>query len=353
MLWLISEMTNDLSYILIGNILSTIVPIPHKGHYHIASSSPSHNYGTSYWVEYSPILNSPSHINNVVVLPCCNVSVKQFLRPSRKKEQQSRFLLSSQRFSLIKSAHTTPKKTLVFPITISSTMRSVCVIVGKGPFGRGKPRLSKQESCGSLKSAATVKTEVSGSLDGSSHHLSLLSETPVRPSVCFDLNDQGDIREEVYEYPAVEQEYKEACYWSQEEVANRSAERTRMVEDDCPERAHFIACVEELFNVPIRKRLSSRKDEESSEECAAVVTEEEAIQGLSKNEYRGYEHRCVRSIVSLRRRALRQIVTAHWVRGGHQCHEVAAKLSQRQARFARLVAAGDAQLAAQYHGESS
>lgn len=231
--------------------------------------------------------------------------------------------------------------------------RPVCVILGKAsPLGRGKADslLSKQNSSSSLKSSGTAVTEYSSSLDGSSHHTSTSCQYYAsRPTVCFDVDEYGDVREDVYVYPAIEAQDKETLYWSKNDVSERSLERSAMIDDDCEARAKFIACVEELFNVPIRKRLSRK----SVTTTVSGITEEEAIEGLAASEYRGYEHRCVRSIVALRRRALRQIVTAHWVRGGQQCHEVAAKLSARQARFARLVAQGDAKFAAMVHGEGS
>ena len=126
-----------------------------------------------------------------------------------------------------------------------------------------------------------------------------------------------------------------------------------MIYENCEERALFIACVEELFDVPLRKRVSKQRAESgdgSFVEYVAPVSVEEAIVGVSTSSYRGYENRCVRSIVSLRRRIIRQILTAHWVRGAQQIHDIAAQVSIRQARFAHLVALGDAKVVAEYLG---
>lgn len=233
--------------------------------------------------------------------------------------------------------------------------RSVCVILGRRPFGRTRESFSKQESCSSLRSSATAVTELSSSLHDLSEYTSSFCDSQYKKSVTFNVDEYDDIREEMYEYEIEEGVDKSELYWSTEEVAARTNDRTTMVDEECPERARFIACVEELFNIPIRKRIGkqsilSGSDERNKEQFMSIVTEEEAVQGVSSSIYRGYEHRCVRAIVSLRRRSIRQILTAHWVRGGHQVHEVAVKLSHRQARFAHLVALGDAKLAAEYLG---
>ena len=128
--------------------------------------------------------------------------------------------------------------------------------------------------------------------------------------------------------------------------------RNQMTIRNCEERTHFIALVEEIFDVPVRKRISKQRVEsDDSSDYVSPVSEEEAIQTLSASEYRGYEQRCVRSISSLRRRCIRQILTANWVRGGQEVGEIAAQLSQRQARFARLVAQSDEIFARQYQEE--
>lgn len=213
------------------------------------------------------------------------------------------------------------------------------------PSGREvEDSLSKQESCSSLATFATAKTE----LEGNSEHS--FAERP-RP-VHFDLDEYYYVKEEVFEYPAVEDEYKADSYWSQQEVDERRQKRNQMTIENCEERTHFIALVEELFDVPVRKRISKQRIEsDDSSDYISPVSEEEAIQTLSASEYRGYEQRCVRSISSLRRRCIRQILTANWVRGGQEIGEIAAQLSQRQARFARLVAQSDEIFARQYHEE--
>ena len=220
------------------------------------------------------------------------------------------------------------------------------------PFS-GKPALKKQESCSSI---LTTETEVSSasfqsSLDHSnhSHHSSVSGHTS--KSVTFDVDKYDDVCETVYEYPAIEEEDIAELYWSKDEVAARSEERHAMVKHSCAERTRFIACVEELFQVPMKKRLSTQnllEDSSESSQESAVMTEEEAMEALVTSEYRGYEHHCCRAIVSFRRRAIRQILASHWVRGGKQIEVVAAKQSQRQQKFAYLVGQADAMFAAEY-----
>lgn len=210
-----------------------------------------------------------------------------------------------------------------------------------------KQVLEKQESNSSL---LTLQTVVSSASLDYSHHCSSVS---TGKSVKFDVDKYDDVRETVYEYPAVEEEDLVELFWTKDEVAARSQERREMVQMDCAERSRFTACVEELFQVPMKKRLTVSTQclgDESSESSRDTVamTEEEALEALVTSEYRGYEHRCCRAILSFRKRAIRQILASHWVRGGKQIEEIAAKQSERHQKFAYLVAQADAKFAAEY-----
>ena len=117
----------------------------------------------------------------------------------------------------------------------------------------------KHEEGRSSSSVATAKTdELSASMSSmtiTDHSDHSFRENDSRSKmVCFDLDECNNVRTQVFEYPCVEEEEKEATYWGQKEVARRRRERDAIVEDDNGHRRHFIACVEELFNVPVRKR---------------------------------------------------------------------------------------------------
>jgi hypothetical protein len=230
------------------------------------------------------------------------------------------------------------------------TMKSIRVIFGHAPFGKARGEFSKQESCSSLVSTVTTQTEVSSStlcsLNESQHSLSTQSFSRPR-TVCFDVDQYDEVNETVYDIPTFEDEDKSALFWTNDEISARSLERSRMVETECEDRTRFIDCIEKLFDVPLRKRASFRKGELDFGDNDSI-TDEAAIQEISSSDYRGYEHRCCRSIVALRRRNVRQVLTAFWVRGKYEAHEVAVKLNRRQARFAHLVAQGDAKFASDY-----
>jgi hypothetical protein len=227
------------------------------------------------------------------------------------------------------------------------TMKSIRVIFGNAPFSKSRGDFNKQESCSSLVSTVTAQTEVSSSavssLNDSEH-----SSQSFRPrTVCFDVDQYDEVRDTVFTFPTFEDEDKSELFWTNDEISARSLERSRMVETECEDRTRFIDCVETLFDVPMRKRASFRKGDLDIGENESI-TGEAAIEEISSSEYRGYEHRCCRSIVALRRRNVRQVLTAFWVRGKYEAHEVAVKLSRRQARFAHLVANGDAKFASEY-----
>lgn len=235
-------------------------------------------------------------------------------------------------------------------------MQSLYMVMPNSP-PCGQQSLTKQESCSSIVSSTTIQTATL-SLEGqSSEHFSRTNKL-----VRFALDEFSCIVEEVFEYPAIEDEYKADAFWSQQDVEKRRDERYAMILDNNEDREQFISFVEELFDVPIRKRhskqrLQSAASSESETEplegdFVSTVSAQRAIQELSLSEYRGYEQKCVRSIASLRRRSIHQIITAYWVRGGQQLHEVAVKLSHRQARFARLVAQSDEIFASQYLGRT-
>ena len=210
-------------------------------------------------------------------------------------------------------------------------------------FGKGmKPALKKQESQSSFSSKTTALTEFScGSFETcpeSTEFTSCLADK----SVSFQLDEYDDVVAHVYEYPAIEEEKKTELFWSQDEVAARRQARDDMVKTDCQDRSRFIACVEELFQVPMRKRQSV------NDESVPSMDQEAAIQGLIETDYRGYEERCCRDIVALRKYVVRKILASHWVRGSKQIDQISFNLSQRQVQFARLVAEADAKFAAEY-----
>ena len=207
---------------------------------------------------------------------------------------------------------------------------------------------AKHESCGSLHSSMTDATDYTAmSLSDPSEDLNGPRSNSL---VSFDVDEFNIVKSEVFEYPAVEEEDKASLFWSQEDVEERRQERNAMIANNSEDRARFIAYVEELFDVPMRKRLSKRMTRSETEGIRFVspTTEEQAMLCLSSSDYRGYEHRCVRSIIQLRKRIIRQTITAYWVRGGEEFHDLTAKMSHRQSRFARMVAISDARVAAQY-----
>ena len=194
------------------------------------------------------------------------------------------------------------------PLQLTS-MKSVCVIVGKTPFERRKGGLLRnEECCSSLHSVTTAKTEFSSSISSIADQSAYSRlETDCRARiVCFDVDECNNIRKEVFVYPRIEDKDKAALFWSQKEVSRRRKERDAIVQDDNENRAHFIACVEELLRVPMRKRLVKRSIYSESDpsviDFVSPVSQEEAIEGLSFSDYRGFEHHCVRVIVGLRRR---------------------------------------------------
>lgn len=152
-----------------------------------------------------------------------------------------------------------------------------------------------------------------------------------------EVDEFNDIREYVYEYPGPTEDEKTELFFSKDEASARSLERNTMIEAETYERARFVACVEELFQISTGKR--------ENPALVRSMTDEQIIDALVSSEYRGYEHKCCRAIVSCRKRAIRQIASSHWIRGKQEMHEVASKLSKRQVQFALLVARGDAKLA--------
>ena len=222
-------------------------------------------------------------------------------------------------------------------------------------FGKTiKPALKKQESCGSLTSKATASTEdisCNSSLHTFQESCSESSSSSFSESCCgsktvsFDVDEYDDVVENVFEYPAIPEQDKSELFWTKDEIAARRQSREALLETDCIDRSRFIACVEELFQVPLRKRQSVNLDENDQ---AITMGEAAAINGLVHTEYRGYEYACCRVIVTLRRQVVRKILAAHWVRAGKDIDQVSMKLSQRQVNFARLAAQADAKFAAEY-----
>lgn len=210
-------------------------------------------------------------------------------------------------------------------------------------FGKGtKPSLEKQESQSSVSSKATALTELSGCSFEPCPDSTEFTSCSADKSVSFQLDEYDDVVEHVYEYPAIEEEDKSELFWSQDEVSARRQARDDMVKNDCQDRSRFIACVEELFQVPMRKRQSE------NDESVPTMDQEAAIQGLIETDYRGYEERCCRVIVALRMHVVRKILASYWVRGGKQIDQISFKLSKRQVQFACLVAEADAKFAAEY-----
>lgn len=217
----------------------------------------------------------------------------------------------------------------------------ICGILGNAPF-HSKPVLNKQDSSGSLGTEAT-ELSAQSSLDFSNHRsLHLEDDDHNSKTVRFDLDEFDDVREVIHEYPSIEEEDKSELYWTKDEVARPSLDRQSMIRFECLERSRFIACVEKLFDIPTRNRLDS--------EAAPTIddmSQEEVIHALVSSDYRGYEQRCCRSISSARKRAIRQILAAHWVRGSEQTAELYSHISRKQAKIAHLIAQGDAKIAAQ------
>lgn len=200
--------------------------------------------------------------------------------------------------------------TRIKSIIATLTMKSVHVIVQNTPFERRKESfLRDNEGWCSSYSVATATTELSSSISSSiadhSDYSGGKNDTRGRKA-CFDVDEYNNVRKEIFEYPGVEDEDKRAVYWHQEEVSRRRRARDAMVQEDNERRTHFIACVEELFNVPMKKRLIKKSTHSQSDSSVmkyiSPVSREEAIQGLSSSDFRGYEHHCVRVIVGLRRR---------------------------------------------------
>ena len=135
-------------------------------------------------------------------------------------------------------------------------MQTACIVMSNSPSsGRALvEKFDKQESCSSLFSTTTARTEI----ECVSEHS--FSERP--RLVHFALDEFDDVKEEVFEYPPVEDEYKADTYWSQEEVDERRKKRNEMTTQACEERMHFISFVEELFDVPVRKRISNAESVE-------------------------------------------------------------------------------------------
>lgn len=221
-------------------------------------------------------------------------------------------------------------------------IRPINSIVTRSPIS-GKSALKKEQSTHPVVDE-TEHSSTSFCLDESDHSSTSFSTSQhSSKNVRFDVDEYDDVKEEIFEYPAIEIEIKSILFWSEEEVSERRQIRETMVNEDSVERRRFVACIEELFQVPIRKRMHV------TDEMNSTVTEQEAIGIVAASDFRGYEYRCVRVIVALRRRVIRQVLTAHWVRGGQKIHEVAARLSRRQVNFAQLVAQADAKYAAEYH----
>lgn len=221
-------------------------------------------------------------------------------------------------------------------------IQPISAIFGNGVAHHHQSALEKQGSCSSLATAAT-EILAESFLDLSGHSIALLEDDDDRhgKSVTFEFDEYENIRETVHEYPAIEEQDKDTLFWTMDEVAARTMERNVMVHDECQERSRFITCVEELFDVPMQKRHDNGGD-------PVTMSKEMAIEALVSSEYRGYEIRCCRIARSARKRAIRQVLAAHWVRGGKETHEVAANVSQKQVKFAYLVAQGDARIAAQF-----
>ena len=102
-------------------------------------------------------------------------------------------------------------------------------------------------------------------------------------------------------------------FWNRDEVQARTQERHAMVNTDCEERSRCIASVEELFQVPLKKSVSSKVLTRS------MMTKEQALQILTTSDYRGYElDCCCRAMMTSRRhRVIRQIIlpSSYWKRG--------------------------------------
>lgn len=166
------------------------------------------------------------------------------------------------------------------------------------------------------------------------------SQIGAHKTVAFQLDQDENVIEHVYEYPAVEEGDKGGLFWSKQDVAARRKSRDAMGATDCPDRSRFIACVEELFQVPMHKRQNLS--------ATMNMTQEDAIQVLAMTDYRGYEDRCCRAFLALRKQVIRRILASLWVRGSKNIEDLAFKLSQRQVEFALLVAQVDAKVAAEY-----
>jgi len=190
-------------------------------------------------------------------------------------------------------------------------MKSVCVIVDNSSFQQRKDAFLKNHEtcCSSAYSVATAKTELSSSVSSIADHSdhSYLDTDSRHRIVCFALDEYNNVKEEVFIYPSIDDSDKKDLFWSQKEVSRRRRERDLTVESESETRSHFIACVEELFSVPMRKRLVKKSIYSESDPSVVIdsvspLSQEEAVLGLCSSDYRRYEHRCVRVIVGLRRR---------------------------------------------------
>lgn len=228
-------------------------------------------------------------------------------------------------------------------------LHPMCVILGQP-----NPAFRKRESMSSMETGTTMCTSQSALPSLMPEHSCLKSDND--GSLCvkivtFDIDyrqDNDAVREDVYEYPRWDEQDKKELFWSNEELAACSMARKSMIEQDCQDRTRFIACVEEIFQLPSRMRRNLHHWDSS-------MSDEHLVDIVVSSDYRGFEQSCCRAIVKCRKRVIQKVMSScdSRTQRGKEANKVVAKLSWRQVQFAYLVAQGDAQNAAEYLGVES